>query len=574
MTDVGVIASSPARPQSAVRTTPGLGDSGEIRRVCPRCRALFRCRFARCPRDCTGLVAAEYDPLVGLPFAGRYLIEELLGEGAMGRVYKAQHLRLSRRFAIKVLFGDLLARGDMIERFHREAEAASRLSHRNVVGVVDYGETDGGLVYLAMDYVGGQTLAGLLDSGPPMRTSRALALVEQLCDGLAHAHGRGLVHRDFKPDNILIEATDDGEVSRIIDFGIAILREEAAVADAARLTPAGQVVGTPQYMAPEQLAGLDVDPRTDLFALGVILYEMLAGVLPFAGSAIDVAHRYLTDDPPPIAERVPGRLVDPLAEQLALRLMARKRQDRPASAHEAAELVRALRRDRRLAAERLPLPPPRVVAAAPREAIEGPPATTAHAIAERAVTIASGSAPVARPRRSRRTPISLASIGVAAAAVLIVSRPQSPPAMAIRAAMAAPATKEAPVAPAAAAPVTSPTIAAAAVAAEPAPPPLPRRPPRPRAAPRAERPGPPPPPPPIAAAAPTPVPPRPSLAMRYRAAGEQLAALIAARGEDAGAALKSRYFALPISDALRNPDVAAEVSRRLDELARDLAAPR
>jgi hypothetical protein len=316
------------------------------RMVCPQCRALFRGRFARCPRDGAALQAAVLDPLVGRTFAERYLIEDLLGEGAMGRVYRARHLRMSRRFAIKVLFGDQSANAKMVARFTHEAEAASRVQHRNVVGVVDFGETDEGILYLAMDYAAGPDLGLVIHRHGPMSSDRVLTITAQLCEGLAHAHGRGLIHRDFKPDNIILESGDEGEVARICDFGIAVLREGPATGEGERLTTDGLVVGTPHYMAPEQSVGDEVDPRTDLFALGVIIYEMLAGTLPFEGTPAQVARMHLNVDPPPVAVRVPGLAVDPLLEALAMRLMAKHPSDRPSSARAVADLVQLIRTDR------------------------------------------------------------------------------------------------------------------------------------------------------------------------------------------------------------------------------------
>ena len=225
------------------------------------------------------LVVADADPLLGQILGGRYVIEALIGEGGLGRVYRARHVQITRRYAVKVPFGDVAGDDRLRRRFAQEAEAAGRLEHPNLVHVLDVGETDAGLLYLIMDFVDGQSLARSIARGP-MAPAAVARLIGQIAAGLGHAHDRGLVHRDLKPDNVLIVASDHGPVARIVDFGIAIFRDD----DASRVTTQGIVMGTPHYMAPEQATGGKLDARTDLFALGVILYELLAGVLPFEGA--------------------------------------------------------------------------------------------------------------------------------------------------------------------------------------------------------------------------------------------------------------------------------------------------
>lgn len=250
----------------------------------------------------------------------------------MGRVYRARHRRVGRQFAIKVLFGDVASHDNVVSRFEREAAAAGRLNHRNVVSVVDFGEAEGGLLYLAMDYVDGENLRDIIKRERPLDTQRITFLLAQLCQGLAHAHSKGLVHRDFKTDNILIGQSDDGEIARIVDFGIAMLSETANSSE--RLTTHGVVVGTPAYMSPEQAAGDLLDHRSDLFSLGLVLYEMLSGVLPFQGSAMGIMRSNLALEPPPISERVQGLQVDPGLETLAHELMAKDPDKRPHDANE------------------------------------------------------------------------------------------------------------------------------------------------------------------------------------------------------------------------------------------------
>ncbi|HLU67894.1 MAG TPA: serine/threonine-protein kinase, partial [Kofleriaceae bacterium] len=299
---------------------------------CPTCLSVFRSGFPRCPLDGSVLQTLTDDPLIGFVLAERYVIEQLLGEGGMGRVYRARHIRMSRRFAIKVLFGDAAADAKARARFSREAEASSRLSHPNVVSVVDFGETEEGLLYLVMDYIEGEELHQLINREAPLGSARSLNILRQLARGLGHAHERGLIHRDFKAENVLVTRDSGEEIARIVDFGIAVVGEMNQPEQ--RLTTEGMVLGTPAYMSPEQSTGEEIDHRADLFSLGVMLYEMLAGRLPFDGTPLAMAKANLAARVPPISERVPGLKVDPRLEGVAMRLMAKEPESRFQSAAE------------------------------------------------------------------------------------------------------------------------------------------------------------------------------------------------------------------------------------------------
>ena len=300
---------------------------------------------------------APYARLTGEILANRYQIEARLGEGAMGAVYKAKHVKVGRAFAVKVLHPRLLEDKKVLQRFEREAELAGRLRHPNVIGVVDVGETSTGMRYMVMDFAEGPDLATLL-SDAPFPPQRVLHLTRQMLEGLFHAHEQGLIHRDFKPENVIVERDSHGqEVPRIVDFGIAILREGGEGSSApGRLTTNGLVLGTPHYMAPEQAVADPIDHRIDLFALGIIVYEMLCGKLPFDGSGAEVARANLLLDPPPISQRVPYLEVDPLLEAFARRLMAKKRDLRPATAKIARDLLDLIEKDREAAAAALGVP--------------------------------------------------------------------------------------------------------------------------------------------------------------------------------------------------------------------------
>jgi serine/threonine protein kinase len=296
------------------------------------------------------------DALVGRVLAERYQILHRLGEGAMGVVYKARHVKVGRTFAVKVLHPRALEDSKVVTRFEREAELAGRLRHPNVIGVVDVGEVDG-TRYMVMDFVEGPDLARLLDEAP-MPGERIIRLVRQMLEGLHHAHEAGLIHRDFKPENVIVERdSHGGELPRIVDFGIALLREGTGAGDGqGRLTTSGLVLGTPHYMAPEQAVADPIDHRIDLFALGIVIYEMLSGRLPFDGSGAEVARANLLIDPPPISKRVPHLEVDPLLEAFARKLMHKKRDARPATARAARELLDLIDRDRMAAAIALGVP--------------------------------------------------------------------------------------------------------------------------------------------------------------------------------------------------------------------------
>ncbi len=306
-------------------------------RSCPTCRAIYRTDFERCPSDGSPLQLGDADPLIGSVIAKHYEIDALIGEGGMGRVYRAHHTLLQhRQVAIKVLLGDLAATIAMRLRFGQEAELASRLDHPNVVSVIDYG-TDERLLFLVMELISGRTLGEVIAREAPLEPRRVIALARQLCHGLAHAHDRGLVHRDFKPDNVIVSPDDEHAV--ITDFGIAISRDEDA--SASRLTTAGIALGTPSYAAPEQTHRGTVDHRADLFALGVTLYEMLAGRLPFDGDAMQVVLRNASEAPPSIELRS-GVRPPPALEVIVRRLMARRPDDRFATARDVLDALDAL----------------------------------------------------------------------------------------------------------------------------------------------------------------------------------------------------------------------------------------
>jgi serine/threonine-protein kinase len=307
--------------------------------------------------------------LVGKMF-GAYLVQELLGGGAMGVVYRASHIDTNRIVALKVLRRQLLDEPTTVERFVREARLAARLGHPHIGGVFELVQVDDRYA-LALELVEGESLSKIMTM--PLPPERVTLLVAQLLRALEHAHAMGLIHRDLKPDNVLVEWRNARDHARIIDFGIAITRE-GSPDSIERLTGKGQIIGTPEYMSPEQARTEVIDHRSDLYSLGTMMYEMISGELPFEGQRpLDVLAAKIRREPPRFEERVPGLLVDPLLEAFCRKLLARRQDDRFATARHALTVLELLATDpatakvmlgimdveKAMAVVSLPNPPPR-----------------------------------------------------------------------------------------------------------------------------------------------------------------------------------------------------------------------
>ena len=284
------------------------------------------------------------DPLVG-QVLGRYRLVELLGVGGMGSVYRAEELGTGRAAAVKTLLPELVDYPEIRRRFEREGETAGFLQHPNIVEVYEMGQSDDGRLYLAMELVRGESVADLLEEGP-LHPRRALVIARQTLLGLGHAHQLGLVHRDLKPDNIMVErAGQPGrEFDRIklLDFGVVkLLSDAAGVFGWEKLTQTGVVCGTPRYMAPEQALGRAVDARADLYALGIIVFEMLVGRAPFdSDEAVELLRMHVSRPPPPLAEAA-GRAswcTDALC-RLVDRALAKQPGERPVDARRMIEAL-------------------------------------------------------------------------------------------------------------------------------------------------------------------------------------------------------------------------------------------
>lgn len=297
---------------------------------------MFRQALRRCPLDGTPLSELAEDPLLGQVLGGRYLVQSLIGEGGMGRVYFASDVGWGEgRYAIKVLFGELAADPRHYERFVREAVRASRFDHPNLVRMLDVGSTPGGQPYVVMEHLAGRSLSALIRAEAPLVADRAARLLADICRGLGEIHRTGIIHRDVKAGNVMVVDCGAHETAKLFDFGVSLetdSREE-------RLTTKQTAVGTLTYMSPERTLCQPFDHRSDLFSVGVVLYQMLAGARPFAGTPTMVAIQNMTMTPPRIAERVPGIAVDARLEAIALKLMRRDPADRYQSA---AEVLAAL----------------------------------------------------------------------------------------------------------------------------------------------------------------------------------------------------------------------------------------
>ena len=365
--------------------------------VCPRCGTSYGADARFCPRDGASLRAPRNPgDLVGQVIADRYHVLRKLGEGAMGQVYLAEHVKMGRECAVKVMHPALLNDADAVSRFNREASNASRIVHPNVATVFDFGETPDGITYLAMEYVDGGSVGALLRREGVLAAPRAVGLARQMADALASAHDLGIVHRDLKPENVMVTRGRSGRESvKVVDFGIA-----KAAGQAQHVTQTGFVIGTPDYMSPEQLGGEEADARTDVYALGCILYEMLTGDKPFAGPSgeVVVMRRLIEPAAPPSLLRpdLPATL-----DAVVVRALALSPADRFQTATEFGEALTALHLDGGgvtappARARRPPADPP----AAPRALGRGP-ARSAGAGA--AVPAAAPPAPPDRPRRAAR----------------------------------------------------------------------------------------------------------------------------------------------------------------------------
>jgi len=302
-----------AAPQAASEECHGCGTLADLTERC-----------ALCGREPPDTRAGE---MVG----GKYRLESLLGAGGMGRVYRATHVELGEPVAVKFLLAEWASRPEMRARFRREAVVLARLRHPNIVSIIDYGDHHGEL-YLVMEMLRGFSLDSQVKAGgATLPLHRVVHIIDQVLQVLEAAHAAGVVHRDLKPDNVmLLDAGDRTDRVKVLDFGIAQVDDGDP---AEKLTATGTVRGTPHYMSPEQCVGRNIGPATDIYAVGAMLYELLAGVVPFNGrSAAEIISQQMFATPPAFAEREMPREVPLGVESLVMRALAKKPEQRPTAA--------------------------------------------------------------------------------------------------------------------------------------------------------------------------------------------------------------------------------------------------
>ncbi|HYY59738.1 MAG TPA: serine/threonine-protein kinase [Pyrinomonadaceae bacterium] len=325
---------------------------------CPTCGQDYADNVKACPEDGAPLRADDTvadirpaDPLVGLTLDGKYRLDERLGKGGMGTVYRATHLLIDRSVAIKLLNPHFVEDEEAQERFRREARAAGRLQHQNVAAVTDFGRTEDGLVYIVMELLEGRSLRDVLAREAPLDAARAVSLMLQISAAVAAAHEARVIHRDLKPGNIfVVQRKHAPPVVKVLDFGIAKLAADAIEDDEEHeqtLTKVGVMIGTPRYMSPEQCDGGKLTPASDVYSLGIILYEMLTGTTPFSGStALAIAMKHSSEPPRPPREFV--STIPAALEEVVLHALEKQPGNRPPDAG-------AFRRELYATAERLGL---------------------------------------------------------------------------------------------------------------------------------------------------------------------------------------------------------------------------
>jgi serine/threonine-protein kinase len=386
-------------------------------RRCPACDKCFSGEVRFCPFDGDALIDApdwnpNADPLIGQVIDTRYEVVSVLGEGGTGSVYEVRHTTLGRRFALKILRKDIARDAQVVTRFIQEAKAAAAIGHPNIVAVSDFGEVqpdksaplNAKVPYFVMELLTGASLANLLRTEKKIAPDRAASIGMQCALGLAAAHEAGVIHRDLKPDNVFLVRSGDREFVKLLDFGLA------KIAGTSRVTRQGVIFGTPHYMSPEQAAGLPVDHRSDVYALGVILYECITGRVPFeADSYKAVLDHHMKTQPVPLEERAPDpSLVGPLGP-VVMRCLAKNPADRYATMAELAAALEEALAEMPRTEEVVPAAParadtsakPRKVASASAKPAKAAPAATA--------------APAPEPQS--RSPL---AIGIGAAAIVAI----------------------------------------------------------------------------------------------------------------------------------------------------------
>jgi len=440
-------------------------------RACPECRQAIDDASRFCPY-CGAAVAPEEapDPFIGSTVNGKFRVEALLGQGGMGRVYRARHLTLDRPVVLKMLHQAYSDDPQIVQRFQREARAASKLNHPNSIAVLDFGNAEDGTLFMAMEFLGGRDLARVITEDFPLGDVRIARIGAQILSALAEAHAQGVIHRDLKPENVMVEPRrDEPDHVKVLDFGIAKIISPGA--NEPKLTQAGLVCGTPEYMSPEQARGAELDARSDLYSMGIILYQMATGDLPFVSDTpVGYLTKHLAEIPVAPRQKRPDLQISPALDALIVKSLDKD----PAKRFQTAEEMRTAllatakgARDSRARGTALNVAAP---------AAGGRPGTSEDVAA-------------AMPRKSRAPVLVAAALVVAVVgggAVVVMSRSEvaarkgNPDTIAPAQQAAAPAAPQAPAAPPPATTVPASTTATAPpapVETAPAPAPGPAKPP-------------------------------------------------------------------------------------------------
>jgi serine/threonine protein kinase/Flp pilus assembly protein TadD len=307
----------------------GSGNAGNQKKICVACSKEYVGELTTCPADGTTLTPLKETDLVGTVLGDRYEILELIGDGAMGQVYKAKHRLLKRIVAVKMMHPNLVSGAAALKRFQKEAELASALNHPNILTVYDFGVTDGGVPYLVMAFLEGTSLAEQIAGGANLELKRSVHIFKQVSLGLAHAHENGVVHRDLKPSNImLVQLDNDPDFVKIVDFGIAKLLTPTE-GETDNLTRTGEVFGSPPYMSPEQCRALPVDARCDIYSLGCVMYRTLSGKQPITGhDLIEYLYKHVNETPEAFSIVCPELNIPADLETIIFKAMAKQPDDR------------------------------------------------------------------------------------------------------------------------------------------------------------------------------------------------------------------------------------------------------
>ncbi|MBN2715821.1 MAG: protein kinase, partial [Deltaproteobacteria bacterium] len=274
--------------------------------LCPKCNAVNPAETSFCSKCGTAIGKKSsdemQDPFIGTFVGERFLVKRRLGEGGMGVVYEAEQTAMDRKVALKVLHPHLND-DELYVRFQREAAASSKLEHPNIITVYDFGRTENDSLYIAMEFIDGKSLDDEIKQNGAMAWDRACRIGTQICSALRNAHDKNIIHRDMKPENVMLcKRGDETDFVKVLDFGIAKMLEDGEKDQQKALTKTGMVFGTPQYMSPEQVRGEKLDARSDIYSVGIILYEMLTGTIPFkADTPMGLLTKHLIEMPPAFA---------------------------------------------------------------------------------------------------------------------------------------------------------------------------------------------------------------------------------------------------------------------------------